>query len=516
MRQDNRTRQELEKELLMMQTSSTMSDDDWQPVDLGPVLAGDFHIDPPSVLSRDDGVPLFYPYRLNDLVGEPEALKTWLAKWAEAQEIKLGHHVVFIDYEDCEKGAVERLLSLGLTRDDIRHHFTYIRSPQPILSDKATGILSELIDKKGDVTLAIFDGVTAALGMAGLDPNDGTDVTAFYNAAPRWFADRGAAVVLLDHVTKDRAGRGRWAIGSERKVSGIDGAAYVLKVLKRLGRGGTGRVKVIVAKDRPGYVRQHEGQEHAIATFVLSSGEDGTLEASLLPPDQAGEDGEFRPTALMEKVSKVLEDAEGPRSQRQVRSLTTGKTQFVTQALERLVTEGYVERKQGRGKSLSYSLIKPFQAGASQPLPFLGEEDEDEDDDLCVHTEELEPVRSGSPYKKGGTRNQADRLVPGTIGNHLGTGPTKKVQPDKKSQQDDKEEDGRGAKAPSTVDYGPTSKQLAKGKATKMVSPGRGAPRRPGTLPGRPGTKAPGALPRVPSLAGRRPQDSAPPTSQGR
>jgi len=67
--------------------------------------------------------------------------------------------------------------------------------------------------RAGTPSLAAIDGVPEAMGSLGLDPNKGLDVTQFYGAAPRWCARARASVALLDHATKDKEGRGRWAIG---------------------------------------------------------------------------------------------------------------------------------------------------------------------------------------------------------------------------------------------------------------------------------------------------------------
>jgi hypothetical protein len=335
----------------------------WDPVDLAPVLAGQRVTPPPTVLERSDGVRLFYPGRLNLELGETESLKTWLALLAAAQELTAGNHVVFLDYEDVAETAVERLLALGVAPADILARFSYFESPPPRVDELAEELLRPVLSERGRPALVVLDGVTEAMGSAGLDPNKGPDVVQFYAGAPRWFAKAGAAVTLLDHVTKDREGRGRWAIGSERKLSGLDGAAYGLEVLRPFGRGRTGQVKVTVSKDRPGYVRQHESPNRAIALFELQSWPDGNITARLTPPEAADRDKPFRPTVLMERVSKTLEAAAAPLSLRAVRGQTTGKAEMVAVALELLVAEGYVKTEPGeRGSSLHRSVI-PFRSG---------------------------------------------------------------------------------------------------------------------------------------------------------
>jgi hypothetical protein len=195
----------------------------WLEVDLNPVLAGTDLIDTPSVLHRDDGVALLYPRRINLFAGETEALKTFLALLAAAQEIRKGHHVVYVDYEDSPKTAVDRLKALGVKDNDILRYFHYFYLPHPVIDAETEGLLAKSVDQNTLVTLAIFDSVTAAMVADRLDLNSSSDVTIFYGAAPRWFADRGAAVLLIDHVTKDRAGRGRYPIGASASSRGLPG-----------------------------------------------------------------------------------------------------------------------------------------------------------------------------------------------------------------------------------------------------------------------------------------------------
>ncbi len=52
---------------------------------------------------------------------------------------------------------------------------------------------------------------------------DNTDVARFGQMLPRWLAERGPATVALNHVTKDRENRGRYAIGAVHKLNGLRG-----------------------------------------------------------------------------------------------------------------------------------------------------------------------------------------------------------------------------------------------------------------------------------------------------
>jgi hypothetical protein len=139
-----------------------------------------------------------------------------------------------------------------------------------------------------------------AFHASGLDDNKRQDVEAFAAqwVTPLWQA--GVGTVVLDHVTKAAEGRGKYAIGSERKVGQVDVHLGLEAVGTPLTRGGSGLVKVRVHKDRPGFLLRP-----CAAEIVLSS-EPDTHRISFeirAPADVAqGSGGDFRPTNLMEKV----------------------------------------------------------------------------------------------------------------------------------------------------------------------------------------------------------------------
>lgn len=71
--------------------------------------------------------------------------------------------------------------------------------------------------------LAVIDGVTEAFAVFGVSSVDNDEVTTWGRQVPRKIAQRtGAAVVVVDHVTK---GRGRFAIGAQAKMSYLTGAS---------------------------------------------------------------------------------------------------------------------------------------------------------------------------------------------------------------------------------------------------------------------------------------------------
>ena len=76
-----------------------------------------------------------------------------------------------------------------------------------------------------------MDSIGESLAAEGFKPNDDDDVTRWFRLLPRRLARNGAAVMGVDHVTKSAEGRGLYAIGSQRKLAAIDGAAYLVDVV---------------------------------------------------------------------------------------------------------------------------------------------------------------------------------------------------------------------------------------------------------------------------------------------
>lgn len=204
------------------------------------------------------------------------------------------------------------------------------------------------------VRLAVFDGFNPLLVLHGLDPNAGVDVEKFY-ALIDPIRKAGAANVITDNVVKSREARGGWAIGSERKRSKAEVHLEMKTVGATLVRGGgAGRAKIIVHKDRPGHLTRPSPGILAIESGVVFSWR-------IDPDDSRDEQGEFRPTALMLKVSQWLERRldETP-SRNQIEQAKLGKAEYVRQAINRLIEEGYVEEFPGPRGARLVRLIRPF------------------------------------------------------------------------------------------------------------------------------------------------------------
>lgn len=342
----------------------------WAPVDLGSVLDGTYEPPAATVGRRHDGIGLLYPGRQHAAYGESEAGKSWLALLIVAQVLEDGGAAAYVDFEDDAAGMVGRLRALGADDVAIRDRFAYLRPEEPLSAsgngDALDAVLGDLRPKVG-----ILDGITEGMTLHGLDLRDNVDVARFNRLVPARLAASGAAVLSLDHVTKSADGRGRYAIGGQHKLAGLNGAAFLVENRRPFGIGVTGRSTVYVTKDRPAQLRQHavpsSGGLHWLADLMVESDRrigPTWVGASLTPPVREVET--FRPTVLMHRVSEALSKVERPLTGREIDTRVTGQRQAVAAAVAALEDEGYVAVENGPRGAKLHRLIKPF-GGDTEP-----------------------------------------------------------------------------------------------------------------------------------------------------
>jgi hypothetical protein len=281
----------------------------WAPLDLTPLLTGVVDTPRPAILARREDTPLLYLDTIHSVYGEPESCKGWFALLGVKERLEAGEHVLYIDHEDNETRIVARLRELGVSADRIGRFFHYVR-PEEAFGEQALKVLRSILDLRP--TLILIDGVSEAMALHDLDGERTADVAKWLAVAVRpLLAATGAAVLTVDHVTKSRDGRGRWAIGSQHKLAGID-VAYTLDVIAPFGRGREGAVSITLRKDRPGGVEAH-GSERRIGTLHLKSlGSDATgwhVIGYINPPRPDQEDHD-KPNRT-EKVVEVVEEHPG-------------------------------------------------------------------------------------------------------------------------------------------------------------------------------------------------------------
>ena len=338
----------------------------WLPVDLGSILDGTYVPELPTIARRSDGLGLFYPGRTHSIYGPSESGKSLVAQAVAVEVLQDGGTVLYLDFESDGASIVQRLRSLGATDSAIRERLAYVR-PDSGLVGMHWAAYQDVLSQT--FTLAIIDGVTEAMALVRSDSH-GTpeaDASTFDRRLPRLIATRtGAAVIAIDHVVKDTVAQGRHAIGSVHKLNALTGAAFRAQATTLPGKGRKGAVDLQVTKDRPGSLRptcgpmgQHQSQ--LAATFHFdATGEDGQTTVRVEAPSAEGEPrGPFRPTVLMERASRHLEDATGPVSRVVILSDIGGKRDYGIAALDVLVTEGYVHRER-RGQALLHTSIRAY------------------------------------------------------------------------------------------------------------------------------------------------------------
>lgn len=315
----------------------------WQAVDLTPVLNGSYEPLVPTVGKRADGTGVLYAGREHAIYSEPEGGKTWFASSLTQDEMSVGNRVVYIDFEDNESGIVARLLTLGCSPEMIREHFRYLHPATPLGTGIHLDDLRRLLDEH-QPTLVVIDGVTEAMTLHGFDPLKNDHAADFGRVLAKQITSHSdAAVVSLDHVTKDREGRGRWAIGAQHKLAGLNGAAFVLTNRTPFGIGLTGRSTIKIAKDRPGQIRKNAVPSgnglHWYGDLVLESHGEEFADIEIDTPISTGEDS--RPVALMDRIVEILTE-HGPLSQRKILALAKGNKSRAIEALTLLQVDGVV------------------------------------------------------------------------------------------------------------------------------------------------------------------------------
>lgn len=334
----------------------------WGPVDLSDVvsglLSGTVERLAPTVGLRDGGGALFYAGKVNGVAGASGSGKSWTALASCLQQIAAGRHVVYVDLEDDALGVVGRLLDLGADPADVLARFHYVNP------DESYGILARerllsMVDELAP-TLVVIDSTGESMALDGAKPNDDDDTARWFKSLPSPIARRGPAVLVLDHVVKADDG-GLWPIGSQRKRAAISGAQYMQAVVRPFARGQRGAAKLVCSKDRHGAYRAGE----KVADLVVEPDGDRLSFTLTAPAATAGVDGAtFRPTALMERVSRYLEMVDRSASRSTVTDRVQGNRTALLQALDVLKAEGHVDVTIGPRKAELCVSVRPYRQEA--------------------------------------------------------------------------------------------------------------------------------------------------------
>jgi hypothetical protein len=302
---------------------------------------------------------LVYPGKRHLFSGPQESAKTLAAYALALEEVRQGGIALLIDFEMGQWDARDRLRELGATDDDLER-ILYVEPETPANGE----IILELIG--WNPTLVVVDAAAGAYDLQGLDDNKRSDVERFAATYVRPFWLHGIATILVDHVVKNAENRGRYAIGSERKVGGAD-VHLGFEAVTPLRRGGTGLVRITTHKDRGGWLPRPRAAEFELR----SDPETHAIAWAFRAVDDDEQEGGFRPTTLMERVSIYLEQQEEPVSRTTVETTVTGKGPWLRVAIDCLVREGYASEVPGPRAARLLLSVQAFRTADPVPTPSL-------------------------------------------------------------------------------------------------------------------------------------------------
>jgi hypothetical protein len=333
---------------------------------------------------------LLYPARRHVFSGPPESAKTWAAFALAIEEIRAGGIVAHVDFEMFAWETRERLRLMGVSDDELER-VLHVEPETAATPD----VIAELVEYHRP-TVAIIDAAAGAYALQGLDDNKRLDVELFAATMIEPFRVRNVTTILLDHVTKNQDNRGAFSIGSERKIGSAD-VHLGFDPIVPFGRGRHGLIKVTTHKDRFGYLPRPRAAE----LEIRSDPETHAVTWQFNAPADQDTDG-FRPTKLMERVARFLEHHVEPASRRQIEDGVTGKRDYIRQAIDALVADGYATEHEGSRGSRLYQLTKPYsppvaptspgRSDVTSPLAPLYKGGEDEDDVAVQATIDLAPI----------------------------------------------------------------------------------------------------------------------------
>jgi hypothetical protein len=363
----------------------------------------------PSVRPTLGGVGLFYPGKRHVASGPQEAAKTMAAYAVALEEVRSGGLVVLIDFEMGPFDARDRLREMGATDDDLAR-ILYVEPETPATEETILALLALR------PTLVVIDASAGAYDLQGLDDNKRADAEKFARIWVRPFWTNGVATLVLDHVVKNSESRGKYAIGSERKVGGVD-VHLGFECVFELNRGGHGLYKIVTHKDRGGWLPRPTAGE----LELWSDPDTHAIRWAFKPPQPPEEETDegFRPTTLMERVSIYLEGQDEPVSRNSVEEAVKGKGRYVRLAIDCLVREGYVTETRGARKARLLLSKQAFRDDDFVPTSSQADDDDfvptsspDEPHNQAENTTSSQFVPTSS-QEAGATSSQSVRVPTG-------------------------------------------------------------------------------------------------------
>ncbi len=328
--------------------------DSWVPLNLNDLP------ETPPVKPDLGGTNLVYPGKRHVFSGPPESAKTLAAYCILIQIARGGGNGILIDFEMGGYDARKRLTELGATRGEI-DRILYIEPEVPANVARIRPLI-EL-----NPQLVVIDAGAGVYALEGLDDNKRGDVEKVASIYIKSFWRAMISTILIDHVVKDNEARGRFVIGSERKLGGAD-VHLGFETMKEISRGTAGKYKITTHKDRGGYLKRGY-----LADLNLDSDpQTHNIAWSFTEPVIVTDDhGEMRPSIKMEQISNKLTGLTERLTVNEVKDLIGGNRKMAGRAINLMVNEGYLDAEDGPRGSKHLLLTRPYSADSD---PLMGDD----------------------------------------------------------------------------------------------------------------------------------------------
>ncbi|MGO3362799.1 MAG: AAA family ATPase [Corynebacterium sp.] len=229
------------------------------------LAAGGDLIEPATFLSG-----LGYGEATNGISGPSSSGKSWVGLEALRQVLVMGHPALLIDYEDHEAAIARRMRALGCGKYLEREQFLRI---EPEVENGKVADIDQVLEDWGQFKAIVVDGISKALGAAGVDDNSATAYTKWEseNLAP--LARTSASVWSIDHTGKGANTKGgAEALGTVQKRAQVSGAAYTVHPITAPRPGGVGSFALYLTKDKRGdVIRRADPETNYVGKMEIDS-----------------------------------------------------------------------------------------------------------------------------------------------------------------------------------------------------------------------------------------------------
>ncbi len=287
-------------------------------VDLTPFINQSYMPLEPRVGARRQGDhrKLLYPGLWHTVIALTTAGKSWFSLWHAATVLREGGTVVYCHFEEtAPAGMIARLRSIdpGVVKPETMERFLWLDCGMPWGTGEFERALPET------PTLVILDGINAACGQHGWDPNLASSVGAYRSRFVNPATEKGAPVLSLGHPpkAKDRQDE-RHGYGATGWLDEVSGASFRLEASKKapIRRDYKGCSALYSTKDRYGQVEAHgvhqperEGAWYYQGAFTLDDSpeqHEKAGNASLYLTSAVRDEDDSKPDALDQLCTAIV------------------------------------------------------------------------------------------------------------------------------------------------------------------------------------------------------------------